>query len=272
MNKFSKVTPIILSIVGSAGVAGTALLAIKDTKKVVPEGTKTFKRYLPTILVGGASIASIAVGTIISKKTEAALGATVVALEQTYNRYQGKVKQMLGVENHQEFMKQIADEDIAKAESADGKKLYWNEYIGRFKAKPELVMEALSNMNMRLNTNPEDEMREKNEYGWCSFEQFILDCDGEILDQDKYEMYKDYGWALSYLEDKGADSYWIYSNRMAGQNDLQGYTIIEFRGIPLPIAYPEHYSEDYYWLAKKSYSREKEQEEFYRRDNGLEEE
>lgn len=228
MNKtVQKVIPIILSVIGSAGVVGTSILAVRDSKKysaadktITKKATfkKFVKCYWPTILCGTATIGSITAGTIFSKKTEASLSAAVVMLERGYSKYQNKVKEVLGKDAHMNVVKSMAKDEAEKLnlpdKDKDGRLLYYNQYIGHFYAKQEDVNRALLNMNMRLHSSIVNTMVKWEEKGICTIKQFVDESKAELIDEDIYKTYKDFGWSIEYLSDLCEDE-WIYD----GYND-----------------------------------------------------
>lgn len=252
MNKtFQKVAPIILSILGSSGVVATTILAVKATpkaqkriKEIKEESLKLNAKpnkltvikavtpcYLPTIIVGGITIASIISGTIISKKVEASLSATCIALDQGYKRYKGKVKDILGLDKHQDVIKAIVEDEYAEQHPEtlkDDRKLYWNEYTGFFYAEPVDVVKAIHNMCMRLYALDSCGFIDASEMGYCTLNQFIEESNAELLDKSKFEPFNNFGWSVEYL---GAcwDEYWIhYGTHEEETEDKQPYTVIEF--------------------------------------------
>lgn len=248
---FQKVAPIILSILGSSGVVATAILAVKATpkaqkriKEIKEESLKLNAKtnkltvikalapcYLPTAIVGGITIASIISGTIISKKVEASLSATCIALDQGYKRYKGKVKDILGLDKHQDVIKAIAEDEYAKEHPEtpkDDRKLYWNEYTGFFYAKPVDVVKAIHNMCMRLHAFNSYGFIDASEMGYCTLDQFVKESNAELLDKTKFEPFSNFGWSVDYLSDCW-DEYWIhYGIHDEETEDKQPYTVIEF--------------------------------------------
>ena len=108
-----QITSGLLALLSVAGLGGTvyftAKVAPKANKKIKEaekkKGSKlTFtesvkavgKDYIPVVLTGGATVISVISSTIISRKTEASLGATAVALDGLYRRYKSKVDDVFG--------------------------------------------------------------------------------------------------------------------------------------------------------------------------------
>lgn len=261
--KTQQVLSTILAITSVVGLGATIFLTAKNAPKAdkkikeaeekkgeklsVKEIIKTSaKSYIPVAIVGTATAASVISSTILSKKTEASLAATAVALDGIYRRYKGKVTDIFGADAQKKIFSKIVEED--KPEDApivrkDGKKLYYNDYIGFFYAVPEKVKDAFANMNMRLNSSNSEGYVNPEIMGYCTFGEFINDCDGEILDKPTFEQYKNFGWSNYYLDDVWCSDMWIY----LGENDAEGpddhYTCLTFISAD-PIANPKEYEEE----------------------------
>ena len=258
-NKVKKVLPIIFSIAGSAGVIGTSVLAVKNSKKYYDSphdvGAKAkikefFKFYWPSILAGTATIGSITAGTIISKKTEASLSAAVIMLEQGYNKYQNKVKDILGIDTHKNILKEIAKDETntlkLPKQTDDGRILYYNNYIGHFYAKKEDVTRAILNMNMRLHNSYCSKMVLPKEKGICTIAQFVEESKAELLDKSLFNSYKDFGWTLEYLNDVAEDE-WIYDGYCEYSDSEPFVTYLSFLTID-PIYIPNGWDHTNYLM------------------------
>ena len=148
----SKHAPTILTAVGTAGFIGTTVLASKATLKVeetvaeetallvkVHEAqeagklsdkdathdkvvlysrmtTKLAKLYAPAIILGAASIASLATGHGIMLKRNASLAAAYAAVDQAFKTYKKKVESKFGKEAVLEALSSVAEEDLTKDE------------------------------------------------------------------------------------------------------------------------------------------------------------
>ena len=148
----SKHAPTILTAVGTAGFIGTTVLASKATLKVeetvaeetallvkVHEAqeagklsdkdathdkvvlysrmtTKLAKLYAPAIILGAASIASLATGHGIMLKRNASLAAAYAAVDQAFKSYKKKVESKFGKDAVLEALSSVAAEDLTKDE------------------------------------------------------------------------------------------------------------------------------------------------------------
>ena len=148
----SKHAPTILTAAGTAGFIGTTILASKATLKVeetvaeetallvkVHEAheagkledkdalhdkvvlytrmtTKLAKLYAPALILGAASIVSLATGHGIMLKRNASLAAAYAAVDQAFKTYKKKVESKFGKDAVIDALVSTADEDLTKNE------------------------------------------------------------------------------------------------------------------------------------------------------------
>ena len=148
----SKHAPTILPAAGTAGFIGTTILASKATLKVeetiseetallvkVHEAheagkledkdalhdkvilytrmtTKLAKLYAPALILGAASIVSLATGHGIMLKRNASLAAAYAAVDQAFKTYKKKVESKFGKDAVIDALVSTADEDLTKNE------------------------------------------------------------------------------------------------------------------------------------------------------------
>lgn len=148
----SKHAPTILTAAGTAGFIGTTILASKATLKVeetvaeeaellvkVHEAheagkltdkdathdkvvlytrmtTKLAKLYAPALILGAASIVSLATGHGIMLKRNASLAAAYAAVDQAFKSYKKKVESKFGKEAVLDALVSTAEEDLTKNE------------------------------------------------------------------------------------------------------------------------------------------------------------
>lgn len=148
----SKHAPTILTAAGTVGFIGTTVLASKATLKVeetvaeetallvkVHEAhedgklsdedathdkvvlysrmtTKLAKLYAPAIILGVASIASLATGHGIMLKRNASLAAAYAAVDQAFKTYKKKVESKFGKDAVLEALSSVAEEDLTSDE------------------------------------------------------------------------------------------------------------------------------------------------------------
>lgn len=117
----------ILTCLGGAGVVVTSVMAVKATPKALEkiEEAKQEKgedlskwekvkiagpKYIPTVVIGAATIACVFGADILNKKQQANLASAYALLNESYKQYQNKVKEIYGEDAHQEIMNAIAAE------------------------------------------------------------------------------------------------------------------------------------------------------------------
>jgi hypothetical protein len=241
----------LLAVASSAGVVGTAYLAVKETSKAEenkkkfleehPDASKkdiilnTVKSYKRTIAIGVATISSVIVSHMLSKKAEASLIAGATLLEQGWSRYQYKVKDILGIESHKKVMESIANDEskkIKNSDKKDGRELYFVDPIGYFWAKPEELAWAYGDMNQRLHTVDKDH---KTAY-FCLLWDMLKDANAELVDGKMDDIPGDlvnWGWSSDYLAEVGQPD-WIHMSvtKKKNENGVE-YNFIEFDVDPI---------------------------------------
>ena len=261
MNK--KGLPIVLAIVGAIGTIGTGVAAAMETPKAV-ERLKVLKEekdsklkaldyikwfaksYWKTTLVGGMSVASVTVGTVISQKQQASLAATCMLLKSGFDRYKGKVKEVLGIESHKDILKAIAREDAEKVTVPDNKRLYYEEHIGTFLADPESVAYAYADLNQRLYCD--EYGRQNNDE--ATLYDFVLMSGAELLDDQGNKIKKDikkafinFGWTADYLYEN-FEYGWIHMSIDEDRSDESKPSIYHISFFEEPILLPYEEKDD----------------------------
>lgn len=126
-----KASPTILSGLGAAGVIVTSVLAVRATPKALrkiradsktnhdgdPEAYSKLEAvksawvcYIPAAISGTATIFCIFGANVLSKRQQAALTSAYVLLNDSYNNYKDKLKELYGEEAHQKIVDAIAAE------------------------------------------------------------------------------------------------------------------------------------------------------------------
>lgn len=255
--KIQKALPIVLSILASIGVVGTSVAVSKETVKAKPkidavkaENNKKklvkefIKDYKWSLILGGATISSIISGTIISKKIEASLSATVVMLNGALLKYKGKVQQVLGPKA-KEITHMIAGDEYDKMKSSStgvpkktDKVLYYNEYMGWFFAKPENLSRAEAITNEKIHGHYRGPEKIKTD-GWASLQTFFDDCKAEVADvpDNPYneEVMYDFNWCSEYINEVYGYNEFLHVNKTPhyDENHNIDYIIIEFDKEPI---------------------------------------
>lgn len=188
----------ILTCVSAVGVVGTAVTAVKVTPKALDilaeakeakgeELTKIEKVkvvgpvYIPSILIGTATIAAVFGANILNKRQQGALMSAYALLDSSYKEYKGKVKELYGEEVDMHIKKEIVKDKIKDVKISDEEKiLFYDEYSNRyFESTMEKVKDAEYEINRRISQN-----------GGAYLNEFY-----ELLDIEQPE-YGDYlGWS-----------------------------------------------------------------------------
>lgn len=119
-----KQAPLAASIVSSGGVIATAYFAAKGGAKakcaidkaekatgrkvsLVDKVKLTWKYYIPATICGSLTIFAIGTSFWMSKRVQANMLGAYAALDQTYKKYQNKVKELYGDETHAKILQDI---------------------------------------------------------------------------------------------------------------------------------------------------------------------
>lgn len=172
--------PDILIGIGIAGIFGTAAMAVKDTRKHdknIQEKEKdrpltkkektveTVKDYIPTIVVGTISAASIIVGTTELHKQIAGITALCALAENSLTDYKNEVKELVGEEEAAKIDDRV---ELARARHIEalGAETYrpqvidayssmqpfYDLYTGRaFYASESLIEKTVNELNSNMN-------------------------------------------------------------------------------------------------------------------------
>lgn len=225
-----KTNQIVSTILAGVNILGTIGVLISTTKQA-PKAKKEIddaKALNPNISKGSiakifcksmalpitlTAIAAISGGTstIISRKTEMSLGASIIALEKGYQKYSWKIKDLIGKDKKEEVMTEIAKDDLRNlsendTKRKDGRVLYWLEHVGFFLADPELVALSYADINQRIQV----EDYAGGTFYFASLKNFLVQCDAEILDKNiLLDELDNWGWSIDYLSDM-FEYYWIH--------------------------------------------------------------
>lgn len=239
-----KASPLLLTILGSAGVIGTAVLTAKATPKAMKlieekqeksaEPLKATEKilaaapaYLPAAGVGAVTILSIVSANLLNRKQNLSLAATCSLLQGNFKDYKGKVKELFGEKADQEVQKAIAKDKydaekvIKPRDCATADCLLWYEpNTGIWFEAPEAdIIHAEYEVNRMLAT-----------YGSCSLKHYC-----ELLHFPESYIPKgsdNLGWDVEDIaENFDSDYYWIDFNHVfiedPDDENLPPYWIIE---------------------------------------------
>lgn len=163
----------ILSVLGVAGVIATTVTAVKATPKAMEfvkkaeeeKGERLSKwekvnvagvAYIPTALVGTATVACILGANLVSRRQQATLMSAYALLVRSYKDYKSKANELYGDDAGKQIREGIAKDKYTDDESlgADGKELFYDFYSGRyFESTKEHVMRAQYEVNRSLFVN-----------------------------------------------------------------------------------------------------------------------
>lgn len=230
-----KQAPTILAVIGAVGVVATAVTAVQATPKAIEllEDTRrqkwledncptqnakeyeltpvdvvqaTWQCYIPSVLIGSATIACIFGSNVLNKRQQAALTSAYIFLEQSYKNYRNKVIEMFGTDTDKEIQKEIvkdkAKEEDISAPRSDETLLFYEEHYGKFFERTMLeVQDAEYQLNRKLALEGEASLNDFFEFlglnsceigdilGWsyetiCDFSQSWIDFEHEIIETD----------------------------------------------------------------------------------------
>lgn len=163
----------ILSGLGVAGLVATTVTAAKATPKAMEfvkkaeeeKGEKLSKwerinvagvAYIPTVLVGAATVACILGANLVSRHQQATLMSAYALLDRSYKDYKNKTNELYGDGADKQIREGIAKDKYTGDESLgdDGKELFYDFYSGRyFESTKEHVMWAQYEVNRSLSVN-----------------------------------------------------------------------------------------------------------------------
>lgn len=167
LRKLKKASPTILAVASGVGVVATAVLSARSTMKALPtmttyenpehEREKTFsavkevaKCYVPTAIVGIATISSITSAHIINKRQQKAMLGAYMALGTAFSQYKTQAKNLYGEDTDEKIQNAVQQQ---KDDSDSDEKLYtftdaWKNEPFEREWSDVLAMEY--NMNLKL--------------------------------------------------------------------------------------------------------------------------
>lgn len=129
MSYLKRGSPIILTCMGAAGVVMTSVMAVRATPKAlkliykdsrinhdgdpyaytnVEAVRSAWKCYIPSVLIGTSTIVCIFGANVLSRHQKAALTSAYALVNNAYQEYRSKVKELYGEEIHQTIVDSIA--------------------------------------------------------------------------------------------------------------------------------------------------------------------
>ena len=231
----------ILTVLGGVGVVVTSVLAVKATPKAMrlineaeqEKGEELTKWeivqsagpvYLPSLVMGIATIACIFGANVIGRRQQAALASAYALLDQTHKEYKRKVVDVYGSGVDQKVRTEIAkdhydeEEFEDEYEEDDSKILFYDQFSRRyFRSTMKEVLKAEYNTNRQLAVNTGVYLNEFYEF----------------LDLAPITAGKELGWSIGILKSHYWAS-WIEFDHEKFETDdgLEGY-IIQMRYEPV---------------------------------------
>lgn len=167
--KLKRSSPLILTILGAAGVVGTAVLAVRATPKAMKqcewlriertnnyekEPTKmeyvqfVWKCYIPAASVGLATILCIFGANGLNRHQQASIASAYALLDQAYKEYRKKAKELYGEQADISIRQKMMDDPKDLEEPSDGRILFYDEASGRYFERTMLeVLDAEYQLN-----------------------------------------------------------------------------------------------------------------------------
>lgn len=135
----------ILTVMGAAGVVGTAVLSVKATPKalyLLEEAKKdkgeeltpveivkvAWKPYIPAVLMGTSTIACIFGANYLNVKNQASLMSAYALLDSSYKEYRNKVKEVHGEDGDINVMQELVSSKFDQDMKLDDNKVLFYEH------------------------------------------------------------------------------------------------------------------------------------------------
>lgn len=169
VSKLKRSSPLLLTILGAAGVVGTAVLAVRATPKAMKqcewlriertnnyekEPTKmqyvqfAWKCYIPAASVGLATILCIFGANGLNRHQQASIASAYALLDQAYKEYRKKAKELYGEQADISIRQKMMDDPKDLEEPSDGRILFYDEASGRYFERTMLeVLDAEYQLN-----------------------------------------------------------------------------------------------------------------------------
>ena len=149
-----KLSPLILTVVGSAGVVATAIFTAKATPLVLDSIKKKEEEKgeeltviekvkvaapicAPAVGIGVVTIAAIVGSNVLSMKQNLSLAATCALLQKNFSQYKSKVKKIFG-EDEKKVVEEISKDNLRQAKLPEKKVtseelfLWYEENTGQY--------------------------------------------------------------------------------------------------------------------------------------------
>lgn len=173
-------SPVILGILGAAGVVATFISVAKaapkaelkvcqaqrdaDHELTTVEKVKVMAPvYAPSIAIAGVTVACIVSSTVLSNRQKVGLTGAYIALDQAYKRYKDKIVEIVGLdtskkaeeEASKDRIEEIKKEYPAEIKNSDVKIFYQSNYDKLFERTIDEIRDAMYYLNRKLATEGE---------------------------------------------------------------------------------------------------------------------
>lgn len=226
-------SPVILGVIGAAGVVLTAVMTAKATPKAeirildkedeksapltkVETMVAVAPVYAPAIAIGGATIACIIASTILNNRQKMALSSAYILLDQSYKKYKDKIVTLIGEDASRDVEREVTKDSIeslrkVKAPSSDEALIFYEKHKSElFERTMVEVKDAEYLLNKKFVTT-----------GHVSLNDFY-----ELLGLDKTEEGEVLGWNVDLAE--SPEECWIdFEHDLIKTNDgMECYEIL----------------------------------------------
>lgn len=227
----------ILTVLGAAGVVGTAVMAVKATPKAMElieqakeeKGEELSKwetirvaapTYIPTILLGVGTVSCIFGAHIANRHTQAALTSAYALLDQTHKEYKNKVKELYGEDGDKLIRTAVVkdnydeeDQEEYEDEYEDGKTLFYDEFSKRYyRVTNETQLRAEYEINKMLS-----------ETGGASLNDYY-----DLLEIDRQDYGEFMGWSAAQMYELYWDSWLHFRHTKVEMDDGMECWIIDY--------------------------------------------
>lgn len=160
-----------------------------------------FKKYWPTLTIGGLTITSAVTNSIVNDKMYASLALAFTALAGNYQ----KLKSHVPDDVLKEVYKKVSGEEIKpKFSIKEGESLYYIDDFGYFKANPEKFLMAMIKANRGMGDYSNGAHYSDGD-GWAydmgsvTLYQILKWANATDMSKDMIELAKQFGWNDDYL-------------------------------------------------------------------------
>lgn len=223
----------ILTVLGAAGVLGTAVMAVKATPKAMElielaeeeKGEELTKwevvqvaapTYIPTVLLGIGTITCIFGAHMVTRRTQAALTSAYALLDQTHKEYKNKVKELYGEDGDKLIRAAVVKdhyEEEDQEEYDDGKTLFYDEFSKRYyRVTNETQLRAEYEINKMLS-----------ESGGASLNDYY-----DLLEIDRKDYGEFMGWSAAQMYEAYWDSWLHFYHTKVEMDDGMECWIIDY--------------------------------------------